>query len=466
MIAMMRLVDAARLRPDAPAFVLIAVVAGGVAGAVSARSTAWALVVVAALVLIGLTAHRPVLLAVIALLGVFAAQRIGGTALVHGGRRGVSYSDALLAAATVLSIPALLGTKEVRRLRLAGWGIAIYLACLLPTLLLNSSLRGYLEWLHRLVLVGGSLLVGAWITREGKTRTALRLLTFLACIIALATVAGAVRHGFAHSSPFGLQKNFVGGLLGLTVVLVFVARPHLALSTRWWAAVVGIISAGLIASHSRGGALAAAVGLFLAVVLHGRLHRRSTKLLAVLVAGVLAVFVYTTVWHQLQHSQSTVNNGSIGVRFNVEQATRDVWRTSPIYGVGLKYFNTHAFGAFAVAANNVVDNELAESGVIGLAGFVVLQGAVLTAGYRRGRADALVAAGFGMVAGRLAHGMVDVYWTAGTLAFPFIVMGMALAREPSDPSRQPAEKESPDARPEGRAATDTLTGRYRGGAFE
>lgn len=434
---MMHLVDTARLRLGAMVFVLVAVVAGAVAGAVSARSTLSALAVVAGLALIGLTVYRPVALAVLALIAVFASQRLGGTSLVAGNKPGVSYSDALLAAATIMSIPAVLGTKEIRRLRLAGWGVAVYMGCLLPTVLLHWSSRGYLEWLHRLVLVGGSLLVGAWITRDGKIRPALRWLAFAACIVAMATVADAARHGLAHSAPFGMNKNFVGGMLGVVIVLVFVAREHFALPTPWWIAVICIIGAGVLASHSRGGALAATVGLFLAVVLQGRIHRSSTKWLAVLVAGILAVFVYTTVHHQLQHNQSTVNNGSLGVRFNVERATRQVWHTSPVYGVGLKYFNTHAFGPFALPANNVVDNELAESGVIGLAGFVVLQGAVLTAGYRRGRTDPLAAAGFGMVAGLLAHGMVDIYWTAGSVTLPFIVMGMALAREPSDRIRQP-----------------------------
>jgi len=134
---------------------------------------------------------------------------------------------------------------------------------------------------------------------------------------------------------------------------------------------------------------------------------------------------------QFGQSQAAVSNSSIGVRYNVEHATRTVWRTSPAYGVGLKYFNTYAYGPFAVAANNIADNELAESGVIGLAGFIVLQGAVLSAGFRRGRTQQLAAAGFGAVAGLLAHGMVDIYWTAGTVTLPFIIMGMALAREPA-----------------------------------
>jgi hypothetical protein len=429
---MVRLAGAGRMRLEAPAFVLVAVTGGGVAGALSATSTRLAAAVAAGLVLIGLTARRPVVLAVISLLGVFGSERLGGAALVAGNEPGVSYSDVLLAAATLLSVPALIGTRELRRLRLAGWGIASYLACLLPTVLLNSSQRGYLEWLHRLVLLAGSVLVGAWIAREGKIRPALRWLAFVACIVAVAAVSSAVRLGWLNCAPFGLNKNFAGALLGAVIVVVFIAREHLALPAPWWAVVVCILGAGVIATHSRGGALAASVGLFLAFVLQARLHTSGTKVLAVLVAAGLALFVYTSVRHQLDQSQTVISNSSIGVRNNVERATRAVWRTSPIYGVGLKYFNTNAHGPFALAADNVADNELAEAGVIGLAGFVVLQGAVLGAGLRRGRAAQLAAAAFGAVAGLLAHGLVDIYWTAGTITLPFIVLGMALAGEPSD----------------------------------
>jgi polysaccharide biosynthesis protein PslJ len=454
----------ARLRVEAPVYVVAAVVAGGVAGAVSATSLRLAAAVVAGLVLIGLVAHRPVVLAVIALIGVFAFQRVGSTALVSGNKPGVSYSDALLAAATVMALPAVLGTKELRRLRLAGFGVAVYLVCLLPTLLLNSALRGYLEWVHRLVLLGGSLLVGAWIAREGKIRPALRWLTFVTCIVAIATMTNAVRHGWLNSAPFGMNKNFVGGLLAAVIVVVFIARDELALKTRSWAAAVCIIGGGVIASHSRGGALAASVGLFLAFLLQSRLHRVGTKVLAVLVAAGLTVFIYTSVHQQESTSQSEFNNSSIGVRVNVEKATRQIWHLSPIYGVGLKYFNTGKYGPFAQPADNVVDNELAESGVIGLVGFVVLQGAVLTAGFRRGRGEQLAAAGFGTVAGLLAHGMVDIYWGASAVTLPFIIMGMGLAREPSN-QIHPSGAAAFSSGQERRLSTGTLSRENKVGAI-
>ena len=108
------------------------------------------------------------------------------------------------------------------------------------------------------------------------------------------------------------------------------------------------------------------------------------KALAVLVTAVLGVFVYVSVHSELNAtSASERNTNSIGVRFNVERETRKIWRTSPVVGVGLKYFNTAKYGYYAQAPNNVEDNELAESGIVGLLGFGLLQILAIAAGLRR-----------------------------------------------------------------------------------
>jgi O-antigen ligase len=163
-------------------------------------------------------------------------------------------------------------------------------------------------------------------------------------------------------------------------------------------------------------------------------HTRRARALTILVALALAAIAYFSVRHQLDQNQVQRQNGSIGVRFNVEKETRRIWHTSPAYGVGLKYFNAGNYGPFAVAANNAVDNELAESGVVGLVGFVLLQGAMFVTSAKRRRNDKFVAAGVGVVFGQLMHGMVDIYWTAGVVSVSFVLLGMALARAPSRPS--------------------------------
>ena len=213
---------------------------------------------------------------------------------------------------------------------------------------------------------------------------------------------------------------------------------------RLQAAAVVLIAGGLLASQSRGGMLAAAAAVLIAFMLDPRGHSRQVRRFSILVALVLAGVVFVSVRHQLNQTRAELNNGSIGVRFNVERVTRDLWRTSPVYGVGLKYFNTGNFGQFALPANNVVDNELAESGVIGLIGFTVLQGSLIAAGVRRRRSGKLVAAAVGILVGALLHGMVDIYWTAGALTMPFVIMGIALAGS-GEPADEPPRARARDA---------------------
>jgi O-antigen ligase len=177
--------------------------------------------------------------------------------------------------------------------------------------------------------------------------------------------------------------------------------------------------------------IAAVAGLLVAFTLDPRGHSRRVKALSVLVGLALAAFAFVSIRDQLNQNQADARNGSIGVRFNVERVARQIWRTSPVTGAGLKYYNTGTYGPFAQAPNNDVDNELAESGVIGLVGFIALEGFVLAAGVRRRRSGKLVAAAAGMVVAHLLHGMVDIYWSAGVVTLPFLVLGIALA-EPGD----------------------------------
>jgi hypothetical protein len=411
-------------------FVALALGAGGVAGGLTAHSTKLGVLAVLAAVLVLLVIWRPVALAVVAVVGAYAVQRVGGTSVNPGSSGGISYSDALLTVAAFLAVPAVAGRPEMRRLRLPMAGLAAYLACLLPTVVLNASHRAYLEWLHRVVLVGGSLVVGAWIVRERMVRPALRWLLAVSLFMATAAIVDAALHSWHPAQPFHLNKNFVGSLLAVTLVMVVVAAREFGITARVQVPAALLLAGSIVATHSRGGMLEAVAGVLIALMVDPRGHTRRARALSALIALVLAGITFYSVRHQLNQTQAERTNGSIGVRFNVEKETRRIWRTSPVDGVGLKYFNSGDFGRFAVAANNVVDNELAESGAIGLAGFVLLQTAAFAAGIARRRGDALVGAALGSVGGLLLHGMVDIYWTAGTVTLPFLLFGMALARAP------------------------------------
>lgn len=442
MAASLSLDRLAAVRSPSALLVLAGLLGGGMLGALAAYNVSYGLAGVGLALIAVVTIRRPVNLAVLAVCGVFAVQRLGAASTAPGSSGGISYTDALITVAAFLALPAVLGTPEFGRLRLPLLGLGAYLGCLLPSVILHASSRVYLEWGHRLVLVGGSLLVGAWLAREGRTRLALRWLTVVACVIAVLAMRNTAITHFRPATPLGLNKNFIGGMFSSVIVVVAAAPKSIGIGARAQALTLLLLAGGLVASHSRGGMLAAAAGLLLAFILDRRAASRRIRALGVLVAVVLAGFSFFSIRSQLGQNSAQLNNGSIGVRFNVEKVTRQVWRTSPITGVGLKYFTTGKFGPFAQAANNAVDNELAESGVIGLAGFVVLQGAVVTAGVRRRRSGPLISAATGVVVASLLHGMVDIYWSAGSVTLSFLILGMALTSTTAN-SKYSAESASP-----------------------
>ena len=421
--------EAARSRLPEFALVVFVIFAAAVAGTVGVRSLKMGALIVATLVVLLLVSRRPVVLAVVAVGGVYAVQRLGSASAAPGSSGGVSYSDALLTAAAIMTLPALASTAELRRLRGAAYAIAVYLALLLPGVAANPSMRAYLEWAHRLVMLGGALLVGAWLVREGYARAALRLLTLVSAIVAILAIEWTFTHGFSPASPHQWNKNFIGAIFSGVLVLV-VAAPHaieLPPVLRWGATI--LIAGGLLASQSRGSELAAATGLLVAFVLNPHAHSVRVRVVAIVGGLALAAGAAISIRHQFNLNHAALTNSSVGVRYNVEHVTQKIWRTSPIVGVGLKYFFTGHFGPFAYPANNVIDNELAESGVIGLLGFVLFQFGVIAAGIKR-RGTPLVAAAVGMICGQLMHGMVDIFWSAGVSPLPYLILGMALAATP------------------------------------
>jgi hypothetical protein len=244
--------------------------------------------------------------------------------------------------------------------------------------------------------------------------------------VASAAIYDCLTHGFRAATPLALNKNFIGSLFAAVIVVLLAAAPMLHVAPWMRGVAVLLVGGGLIASQSRGAELGAVLGVLVAFVLDLGAHRMRAKIAAGVVTVALAIVAAISIRDQLTLSKADLSNSSAGVRFNVEEVTRKIWRTSPFVGVGLRYYLTGNFGQYAYAPNNVIDNELAESGLIGLAGFVIFQVAVMWAGIRR-RTSPLVAAAVGVIAGQLLHGMVDIYWSAGVVTLPFLILGIALA---------------------------------------
>lgn len=387
-------------------------------GALSVVRPQFGVLLAAGFVFLGLVIRQPVMAGVLAVPGLYAAQRVGP----------LSATDLLIAFGAVLALPALAGS-HLSRLRPLTTPLAAYLVLLAPTLVMNSSLASSLEWLHRLVLVGGSLVIGAWLVAEQRTTTALRLLVGMSVGWAVLALATSAANGFAPAYPLGYHKNYVGSLLALTLLALLVLRRRigLAASTHWLT--VAVLAVGTMATQSRGAFLSVTLGgLIWVFVARGHLMvswgPRAFGLLAAVAFGIFAAY---SVQQQLVADNAMTN--SVGVRQKVEAYTFEIWQTSPVVGVGIRYFRSGEYAGVVSASNNAVNSELAESGLFGATGFVLFHSAAFVVLYRRRRTDLGVAA-LATVSGQLLHGMVDIYWSSGVSPLPWILAGMALAEQP------------------------------------
>jgi hypothetical protein len=400
-------------------FLVAFILVGASVGFLGTERRRLALAVVVVTCLAGFVAARPVLAAVVALPALYGFQGFG----VGGG---LGISDAALVAAAMLALPALAHTRELQSLGILNRTFAVYVVLLVPSLIANQTGAADREVVHRVILVTAATLVGGWLVKEHAESAALRLLLVASAAMAVACVVESVRTGFAPAEPFGYNKNYVGSLLALTLLVALCAPAHLGLKASLRIPAIALLVAGTVASQSRGAILGAAAGalIWLFAPRQGTGVRGRNRVMALVLAASFTAYAGYSVQQQLTSANAETN--SAGVRTNVEKYTRELWRTSPLVGIGVRYFNTHDYGPLGSAPNNAFDSELAEAGLVGTAGFTFFHVSVLVALWRRRRSQLGLAA-LALVAGQLLHGQFDIYWSSGITPLPFLVAGMAVA---------------------------------------
>jgi polysaccharide biosynthesis protein PslJ len=406
-----------------PATVLACALFGLAAGYLAVSQPKLAVALLGLGVILALMARSPVSVALLVAPASFNVSRLS---VGHG----IALPDLLLIIATLLSFPAMArlgtprGVTNVRR-----W-FAVYAVAMLVIVVLHPSGRALEEAIHRTLLVAGALSVGAWIYLEGKSRLALRILVGVAVFAGVLCILAGAAHGFRQpAQPVGLNKNYAGAVLGLTLLVVLAAPGELELSPMWRYFTFVALGGGLAATHSRAAMLGFVVGVFVWFFrTHSDYRRRSFIIAAVLGLGFLALSGYL-IKSQLSDKVASQNTNSVAVRTKTDDATIALWRTSPIVGVGIYYYNNPYYqeiNPFLVAPTNAVVEALAEGGIVLAAGFIIFNvGSIaVLLRYR----NPLAVAGLAMVADRLAHGMVDIFWTAGDSSLPWIIVGMGLAQ--------------------------------------
>lgn len=407
---------------------LLVLVAAGAATYLRATHSSRALAVVGIAITAAIISIDPAGLAVLAVPGVLLTQRaLGGN---------ISLSDLILIGASLTAVLARVPRRLPPQARVALRALAIYLTTLLVTLIVNQNFRGDLEWIHRLSIVGGSVCIGVWLVLRDLHRTALRLLLIFVTALALEAVLTSAAHGFAAAYPLGYHKNFAGSIFSTTLITLIAAPGAFRLRAGLRQIATAVLALGLLATQSRGAMLATvAAGLVWFLRAHPERRRRSAGLMILIGVG-LSYFVYTSVQQQYARRAHGLRIDSLTQRQLVEAQTRALFVHHPVAGVGLRYYKTPAYINYQ-PPNNIVDEVLAEAGIPGLLGFVVLVGGAVVA-LRRAPGD-LATAGLAVVVGRLVHGAVDIYWVAGTATLPWLIAGMgfgAVGRQQEEAAQQ------------------------------
>ena len=240
------------------------------------------------------------------------------------------------------------------------------------------------------------------------------------------TTAFALVSLAAGFNALGMNKNGVGATVSSALIValeLWIAATDRK-RRRWLVTAIVVMSVTLVLTVSRGSWLAAATGL--AVIC--TMRRQFSLLLRV---GLLLVPVLTAAWLYLPADLQDYATGFDTGRYNIRARYESIdfameqFEKNPLLGVGVGLRKEYD-------ATNIALGTMAESGVLGLAAFVLIHVSVWRMGVQASRRvewsnpaySALVLA-VALTLGRLAHGMVDHYWSRGAVTVAWATVGMA-----------------------------------------
>ncbi|GAB2973930.1 O-antigen ligase family protein [Actinotalea caeni] len=337
----------------------------------------------------------------------------------------MSIADFALGGATVIAL-LMLRNKGAVAMQPLMWAGSCYIALSAPQLLLNPYAANAVEWVHELVLVLGSLVVGFVVGREGHARLALGLYVAICWVLALLAIGTAFANGFGPVYIGGLHKNALGAILMVGAIVGFANPTWLRWTPLFGYLTFGACALGAFAAQSRQALVGALVGA-LVVGLRPRFHngKRSRLIWLVTIPGMY--FVYSAVLEQLE-SDNPFNSANQRLDWYADSVK--VWEMSPLFGVGHRWWVTGHTGYSGFQPPNVVLEVLTTVGVLGLIGFLAMFGAAIWILATMNPVYGTLA--LALVAGRFAQAQFDIYWVAGHASILWIVAGICYGVQARD----------------------------------
>jgi hypothetical protein len=389
------------------------VLAIGVAlGVLSAGFVEFAVPVAIAVLIVGLAAKDLSLIVALAAPATLIVTRVGGV---------LSVSDLVLVAATVIALLMLRGRGGIDLQPLIWAGLS-YLALAIPAVILNPYAANTVEWMHEVFLVLGSMVVGFVTGRQGQAGMSIGLYIVACSAIGLAAAYFAAV-SFGQTGAFqpvfigDLHKNTIGGMLAVAAVIAYARPAWLGWNPRWTYVALALCGVGMFASQSRQGLIGALVGVLI-VTLRPLVRGRRRGKLIWLAAVPVVVFIVSEVNRQIASGDRF---NSIYQRLTWFDQSVEVWRESPVFGVGLRWWYTDRFAERFQPPNAELE-VLTTVGVVGLIGFFLM---FASAAWLLAKMDPVYGTlGLAVLATRFAQAQFDLYWVAGQASLLWIVAGI------------------------------------------
>ncbi len=384
-------------------------------GALTVAHRTFGLAAGALVALAGLVLADPLLIAVAAFPGTLLLQRAGGGAAGSS----LSLSDLIVVAASAIAVTKI-RFDAAPTLRRSLVPIAAFELLLLLTVLDHPNIHGSLEWAHRIFMVAGSLAVGWAVANSGRARQAAVALLVASMVLALFTLEHAVTLHFKPAQWGLYQKNYLGAMMWMTVVIAHLNPRWLNLPPRLARAGKYLCGLALLASQSKQSIIALMVVLLYTVVRQPSVRRRSKLLLVSLVP--LAIVTYLLITTEVANLAVNPQN-SIGIRLTEYAADFHVWASSPIFGQGLRWFYLPQFASYIQPPDIFVET-LVAGGIVGVIAMIVLLGGYASVFLSLPREIGTIA--LVLVLGRAVEAVFDIYWVAGAGTLPWLVAGLAI----------------------------------------
>ena len=411
-----------RLAGPTAAWLVVAALAAAAGVAVAVNAIA-GLAAAAVILVLGVFVADPFLIAVIVLPGSILIQRVGGSST------NLSVADLLVLIGAFVCLFHIEWSKALHLRRFLR-GIVWYEAVLILVVVAHPFRSDVIEWFHRCSYLAGSTLVGWTIAYHGRARQAFRLYLWGAAALALITIEHGVALHFQPAQWGVYQKNAIGAVLWVAVVIAQLNPPWARIPKVEARIMEGLCLVGLLATQSRQAAILVVLALGLAMVLNSDIRGR-VRMVIFIAIPTLGLVYYSFALAFRNNPQFN----SVAIRFGQIGAAIHVWHTSPVLGLGMRFYNLPQYLTVTAPPNSLVDN-LASTGVVGSIAFFFL--VIVTMRAMNGLPRFYGILGLVVLLAHYVDGLFDTFWIGALSITPFLIAGISLGMSDADPGAERA----------------------------